>query len=151
MKRVIIISMLPLWSMGKGKGAPSFFNTVKGYADGGWETYLINPYSKDDDNGIESLHHLTISLPFKKLLKIPKVAVLFKKLNHLVATSQFIREAEKIIRSDGLKDTLIYAYEVYGVLAGKKLSRKHRLPLVTRFQGTSLFFFRDNIITRIKS
>ena len=39
--RICFITDLPVWSLGKGKGAPSFYNTLELYNDRGDQVTLI--------------------------------------------------------------------------------------------------------------
>jgi hypothetical protein len=40
-KNLLVISGLDIWSMGKGKGAQSLYQTLAGYAGSGWQVHFL--------------------------------------------------------------------------------------------------------------
>jgi len=153
MPRIIFITTLPIWSMGKGKGAVAFFKTLEKYINVGWQVYLISdaeankdyPYLDKDQNIVIK------STPFKKFGALRKIGLAFRWLDHLIMTKKFINTSKKIILSNISNKTVLYAYEVFGVKACQKLSKEFSLPFVTRFQGTILSQYRNNFINRIRN
>ena len=148
MKRILFFSKISLWSMDKNKGAPSFYRTVKGYVDDGWDVTLIMPETDHSINGVEGVRVLSYSLPFHNLCNHKKTGFLFKLFNTLSAYSAMYHIGKKQIQSRGT--SLLYAYEVHGVKPAKKLSRRYHLPLVTRFQGTILAAKEYTLLNRIR-
>lgn len=132
-KKVIMISMLTLWSMGEKKGAPSFYFTLKKYIDEGFDVTLISP----NDSSIKKYFNndfrvITIDLKYKKYNNIKKIGWLFKVLQ----AKHFINHAYKIAKKFADKDCIIYGYEVQGIMAAKKVAYKANASLITRYQGT---------------
>ena len=62
-------------------------------------------------------------------------------------TSKSYKIMKKIVKQ--YNKALIYAYEVNAVKSCKKISKKFKLPLVTRFQGTIMSKFKNNFYTKI--
>ena len=139
MPRIIFITELTLWSMGKGHGGPAFTQTVKKYIDEGWDVYLIS--DEPGNAGFPSLdqaHNIVLPLTrFSKLGEIRKVGILFRYLEQLSSYIRFSRCCDRILRKDHT-DTIIYAYELLRFFPARRCSQKYHLPLVTRFQGTKL-------------
>jgi len=72
------------------------------------------------------------------------------KLLRIVLTYRFLYKTGKSILKgkNNANNFVIYAYEVDGVEAAKKLSLLFKLPLVTRFQGTVHYATKDTLLNR---
>jgi glycosyltransferase involved in cell wall biosynthesis len=150
MKNIIFFSFLNLWSMDKGKGAPSFHKTVEAYIKDGWNVVLINPkYNVGYTPMIEGVRNITFSPIFFSFTKIKKLGFLFRILHSLQGDYMFYKLGKNVLEELG-NEAVIYSYEVDGVKAGKKLRERFSLPFVTRFQGTILAPIEDNWINRLK-
>ena len=137
--------------MGKGHGGPAFTQTVKKYIDEGWEVFLISDEPSNCDYPyLDAAHNIFLSAtPFKKYSGIPKLGLVFRYLDHLLMNVKFVQCGRKIL--DGNKnDTVLYAYEIFGVKACKVLSKMFSIPLVTRFQGTILSQYKNTWQNHIK-
>lgn len=148
-KRIVMLSNLDIWSIDEGKGAPSFYNTIKAYVDDNWDITLIQPDSKYRKKyKVKGCKIVTFKNTFFDFLnRIPKIRFFSRFFSHIYATHQFQKIANQIIKDK--KKAVIYAYEVFAVKAAKKISKKYKLPLVTRFQGTILIKYKNTIINRI--
>lgn len=148
-KRVVFMSALDLWSMEEGKGAPSFYNTVKAYIDDGWQVSFVKPVGGNRKwyslTGYKQLGFRNALLEYFFRFRI--IGSFARYLSAKYCTAQFYRLA-----AGELEDTpgLIYAYEVEAVEAGRKLSVQYHLPLVTRFQGTIMFEYKNNLLNRYR-
>jgi glycosyltransferase involved in cell wall biosynthesis len=144
-----MLSMLSVWSMDKNKGAPSFFKTIKGYIDSGWNLTLILPENSakfvDELRGIELITFKSI---FVILKKIPKIGFIFSFLNILYTEYKFYSLGKNVLKRNHEK-TIVYAYEVHGVKAGKKLSKKYEIPFISKFQGTILEPIKNTFFNRL--
>lgn len=151
MKNMIMLSNLDLWSIEEGKGAPSFYNTVKIYADKGWNIILIQPFSKyRKDYKVDNCKMIKFNNTiFDFLNEKPIIRFFSRPLYHIYASYMFEKKSKTILNNSNDK-FVIYAYEVFAVKAGKKISKKYNLPLVTRFQGTILIKFKNNLINKIR-
>lgn len=149
--KVIFLSGLDIWSLRVGVGAPSFYNTLKLYLDKGEETVLIKPTGR---------RHVAAEIPglrqvlfhtdlFDDMVAIPKVSFFGRLFGQWYKTLRFRALAERELRSSDLP-CLLYAYEINGVRAAKRLAEKYRVPLVTRFQGTVLHTMEDTWVNRLK-
>ena len=148
---VIIVSALNLWSMEIGKGAPSFYNTVKGYVDRGWDTYLINPDSDEAIalNHLEGLHHIAIP-PYGKKKPANKARMWFyNNAFQAYCNKKFSEALDSVISRIDARHCILYAYEIAAVPAVKKYSEKCGVKMVSRFQGTILGNKRINLINKI--
>jgi glycosyltransferase involved in cell wall biosynthesis len=137
-KRILIISALDFWSMGNGKGGPALWRTLKGYADRGWEVFFItsNRLHEATTKLPENIYVLRFDAPWlKRLLQIKKVAFFANILWWVYFQITAFVKAQRI-RSKHRID-VVYGYEIYGVPVAKVLSKLWRVPMVSRFQGTS--------------
>lgn len=150
MKNIIFITYLNLWSMDKGKGAPSFYKTLEAYIKSGWNVTLINPkYNIGITPNIMGLNTLTFKPVFYPMLKIKRISFFGRLLHSLQGDFQLYSLSKKAL-NDYEGNALIYSYEVHSVKAGNKLAKKYNVPHVTRFQGTVLFPIKNTLINRIK-
>ncbi|HJD24790.1 MAG TPA: glycosyltransferase family 4 protein [Firmicutes bacterium] len=150
MKRIIFFSRLSLWSMDNNKGAPSFQKTVQGYADAGWEVILVTPTMPYDvSHSLGNVRHETYSVPFSfATTEIRKIGYFFKLFNTWASYSAMKKIGKKYLNSN--TDTVLYAYEIGAVKPVKQLSRRYKLPWVTRFQGTILSDTAYTLFNRIR-
>jgi len=149
MKNIIFLSFLSPWSMGDKKGAPSFYKTIMGYTHD-WNVCLITQSdSKDEKINIDGIHSVTYKSPFIPMLFIKKISFFGRIINSIYGTYRLYILGKKYINKYG-RNTVIYAYEVHAVKAGKILSTKFGLPLITRFQGTVLYPIENTQINRLK-
>ncbi|MEM4168055.1 MAG: glycosyltransferase family 4 protein [Candidatus Caldarchaeum sp.] len=138
-KTILIISALDIWSMGKDKGAPSLWRTLKGYADQGWQVYFIT--GTNDPDSANAVHpNIRISRFdahwLKKLMCIKKVGFFARALWWMWFQIVAFIKAQRI----GAKNQIdvVYGYEVSAVPVAKVLSRLWHVPMVSRFQGSIL-------------
>lgn len=149
--RVIFITTLTLWSMGKGHGGPAFTKTVQKYIDEGWEVYLISDEpSNQDFPSLDATHNIFLRPTiFKRFNLLRKIGLFFRWLDHRIMTRRFCRVACAVI-DDNCENTILYAYEIFGVEACRRLSQKKKIPFVTRFQGTILAWVPNTFINRFR-
>lgn len=150
-RTIILVTMLPLWSMNNGCGGKALFNTVDMLSKSDYNFYLItnqkNDYSKLNINR-KNVVYIDTEWYFDKIknnrankITTLKYYAIFKKI--------IIKELGKIIDSNKNKDIIIYAYEVQTVLGCRKIATKYNLPLITRFQGTIMSQYEDKLKYRI--
>lgn len=151
MPKVIFVTTLTLWSMGKGHGGPAFTQTVKKYLDEGWEVYLISDEpSNRDFPDLDAAHNRFLPPTFlKRYGRLLKIGLLFRWLDHGIMTGRMYKAAREVMGND-VGNTVLYAYEVFGVKACRRLSRETGVPLVTRFQGTVLSNIPNTLINHIR-
>lgn len=139
-KRILIISILDIWSMGHQKGAQSLFETLWGYADAGHEVYFLTSsrnehYEKCQHNNIKVFY---VDVPFsppntqKKYLN-----AIFNKTNYLFFLMAMYKKACEL--SVNIKFDLFYGYEIHAIPVAYLLSKKFKVPNVSRFQGTIFY------------
>ena len=151
MKNVIFITTLTLWSMGKGTGGPAFTKTIGKYIDEGWNVYLISDEPQNADfPQLDREHNIQIRpTALKPFLQIRKLGLIFRMLDHFVANRRFYRTVCKLLKSLS-GETVLYAYEIFGVKAAVKAARKNGIPVVSRFQGTILSQYKNTLFNRIR-
>lgn len=152
-KTIIIISGLTLWSLGEGTGGPAFTKTIEGYLKDEWEVYLISDVvSNAKSNLLTADHNIVLNgLPFQEPHngKNGILNLISRKLNYVYISSKYVSVCEEIIKQNN-NPIVLYAYEIAGVKACARLAQKYSLPLVTRFQGTILSQYKDNLYYRIR-
>lgn len=149
---IIFLTDLPLWSLKKGMGAPSFYKTIQSYIDNHATVYLITTNYGDGEKELLDSQHLFIinKAPYERFMMIPKVGYLANLVRHYVFTRKSKQIIHQIIKKESNKNFLLYAYEIFGVKAAKKMSVKMSVPFVSRFQGTILCGRKQNIIDKIR-
>ena len=139
--------------MGEKQGGPAFTKTVESYVKSGWEVYLISDEPANAASDLLDKDHNILLRPtrFKRLGSIRKLGFLFRIWDHRLMNRRFFRKAKQILSENGAsaENTVIYAYEIFGVRAGERLAKAFQLPLVTRFQGTILAPYQDTVLNRL--
>lgn len=145
MKRIVLLSALEPWSMAGEVGAPSLFETLKGYARAGWQVdYLTS--RKHSVQGGSHERDIDFDLPgvTVRRFEMPALAGALggrvqAKLDRL---HRFPKQAAAALARYLAVTTpdVIYAYEEGAIAAVARLARHGRLPapVVHRFQGTIL-------------
>lgn len=151
LETVIFLSALPVWSIGEGKGAPSFYNTLKLYIERGHRVILVNPaYKIENKNDLIKLEFFNFPISFfDKLCSIGKVSFAGRILKAWWLTYNFIKIASRILKKSE-NHCLLYAYEIHGVKAAAKLAQKYHVPFITRFMGSNIHEVEDNWFNRIR-
>lgn len=150
-KTIIIVTDLTLWSMGKGQGGPAFTQTIQGYKEAGWEVYLISDIASNTEYpSLDSKHNIVIEeTTFKKYTNTRKVGFIFRWLDYQLINIKFKKVLSDIIMKEHITP-VVYAYEIGAVKSCAIIAKKMGLPFVTRFQGTVLSQFKNNLLSRIK-
>ncbi len=149
---VLMLSALEVWALPSSGGAPSLYRTLRAYSERGHRVTFVtstiganahlpggrlrgaSPGPPPDLPGLTferfhlpSLQESRLPLPgaLRPLDQKLRFALLFPRLA--------AARAERVLRREPVD--LLYAYEVHGALAARRLQR-NRLPAVARFQGT---------------
>lgn len=151
MKKILIISALDIWSLGKNKGAPSLWQTLKGYADAGWKVIFIT--GNKSKNSIYNIHKNIKIIRFdckwlKKLFNIKKIGFFAKSIWWFYFQIKSFLIGYRIAKKE--KIDIFYGYETYGIPATKILSNIFKKPVVSRFQGTVLASWIGKKIWKIR-
>lgn len=149
---VIFISNLELWSMGKGKGGQAFTKTVDGYIEDGWNVWLVTNYPSNREYFEEKGANLAFveSSVFNKYRSIKHVGAFFRIIDHLITTKKFKNSVKEILSKIDSRNTILYAYEVFAVKAAEEVSKELQIPFVSRFQGTIISQYKNNLYNRIR-
>ncbi len=153
-KILLLISFLEPWSMGQNSGAPSLYQTIRGFAENGWQVHYLTAQKNSLSGGS---HEQEISIDIAGVsvhrFKFPMRFNVFgariqSKLNRLYFFPKYAAESSYQLMRD-INPTLIYAYEEGAVLALNRLKRSHVLscPVLHRFQGTILGAAYKNMLT----
>jgi glycosyltransferase involved in cell wall biosynthesis len=152
-QNIIFVTNLHLWSLEKNKGGKAFYSTVQGYIKANWNVILIST-----GGGIpRELYQKAIVFEKRYNCADKFVANKFKVISFLGRLLKFYfnnkfyyKTAKNAIKQAGAKNTIVYAYEVEGVKAAKRIANKFHIPLTIRFQGTILANIEDTFINRIR-
>ncbi|MEG0517595.1 MAG: glycosyltransferase family 4 protein [Bacteroidales bacterium] len=151
-KNIIICTALPVWSLGKNSGGRALYSTISGYINSGWSISLLTSGGCIPDefkDKIAVIERRKINLSFLRN-KFRVINWLLKVINYRLNCVFYKKNCEELLRSCNY-ETILYAYEIESVRVLKKLSVKHNLKLVTRFQGTIIEPLRcNNIIYKIR-
>ncbi|HLS80644.1 MAG TPA: glycosyltransferase family 4 protein, partial [Steroidobacter sp.] len=142
-KTVIFVSLLEPWSVASEVGAPSFYETLKGYIRAGARVHYITSVK---DGVSEDAHAREIPAGLPELIvhrfRIPRLLVGRRLQSKAVRLVQFpllaARQIQSVAQEHGAD--LVYAYESSAVLAAEWLRRRDVLPApyIARYQGTIL-------------
>lgn len=138
-RTILFVSALDLWSLGRGKGGPSLWRTLTGYAERGWDVFFItgNRTQEAVPDLPENIHVIRFDAPWlKRLTKIWKAGFFFKVVWWLWFQWMSFIKAQKLHARHEIH--VVYGYEIYGVPITKVLSKLWRIPVVSRFQGSIL-------------
>jgi len=152
LKSIIFFSWQHLWSMKNKAGAPSYHHTLMHYIDSSeWEVYL---FTTDESNlELDNYNNCKVFL-FKDnklnelLCSTHLINHMFLPIKHKKYSRWAVKKASQLIETLG-PDVLVYGYEVWGCEAAEKVSKKHKIPLITRFQGTILSYEKHNFLNRM--
>ena len=107
---ICLITNLPVWSLGKGKGAPSFYKTLKLYNDKGDRVTLVTTEQQLDLSELENV--TVIQLPKYKIIQNRAFAgalrLVHKYLIYILNQFSGLRYLNKYAMSADV----VYAYEI---------------------------------------
>lgn len=139
MKKIILFTNLPVWSIGANKGGRALYSTIDGYINASWEVWFISTggnipkafYSKTQ---VVEKRYLFLD----KLLssKIRLIRGISKTIKSMLINKFYFKIGKIIINGNIDGNCAIYAYECDTVRAAKKLADRYNFPLIIRFQGT---------------
>jgi glycosyltransferase involved in cell wall biosynthesis len=150
-KKMLMATGLDVWSMGAGKGAQSLYQTLTGYANGGWEVYFITGNKSKDSvydlhPGIKIIRFDQIWL--KKLYGWRVLSHLAKNLWWLIFQLVVLYYGFRLARRE--RFNLFYGYDTLGVPCTYLLAKIFKKPFISRFQGTTIGYFRHKRFWRLK-
>lgn len=143
-QRILIVSFLEPWSMGPGKGAPSLYETLAGYARAGFavdyvtfhkRTVVGTAHEVSVDPEIDGVKTHRFSMPHWKFLPPALQAKLDRLILFPILSAFIIR---RLLRQR--QHEILYAYEISAII-GSRLARlflPKKFKIVHRIQGVSL-------------
>ncbi len=133
MKKMLMVTGLPVWSIGKGVGAPSFYKTIELYNNNGWSVDLWTTERKIDITEFKNVNVSFLPIVFP-IFKLPFIYSLLRNTRFII--NQILIIFKFIIKSK--QYDCLYGYEVEFIPGLHFISKLYKIPLVTRFQGTIL-------------
>lgn len=134
--KVCFVTNLPVWSLGEGGGAPSFFNTLKLYVDKGDEVTLLTTEKNLQLKELKSVN--IVNIPKRETTNRRWFGGLFrlmqKHINFLKSQADIIPYLEEYAKNVDL----LYAYEIGFVPGVIDYAKKNQIACISRFQGTIL-------------
>jgi glycosyltransferase involved in cell wall biosynthesis len=161
--KILSISTLDIWPLGKGKGIPSVFASQKGFVERGYEVHFICPLKKRglaQKEDYEGIHIFRFRLPFNlstlKALSMSKGTF----LSHICVTIYYNLEW-LFFQAFGLywllkfafriKPDLIYVHSPTPAFFSWFISKLFKTKLVIRVYGIKDLYWRwGNVFYRIK-
>jgi glycosyltransferase involved in cell wall biosynthesis len=151
---VLMVCALEVWALPSGGGAPTLYRTLRAYSERGDRVTFVAPTiganahlqhgslretRPSEPPELPGLTFERFHLPSLQEARLPLPAPIERLDQKLRFAAIFPRlaaaRAERILQRERVD--VLYGYEVHGALAVERL-RRHRLPVVTRFQGTVL-------------
>ncbi len=154
--KLLMIARIPIWTLNDRCGAPSLYETLKGYEARGWIVFFLT-LQRDGSKIVEKdifkniyIKELEIPLTISSPYLTWYMKVIRKFLAVFIFPFMAIFVGWKIIKEHDVD--IIYGYEVYGILAAWVLSKLFGRPLVSRFQGTLLvrYLFPKRLFALLK-
>lgn len=133
---VLLISQIPMWSMGRSVGGPAFQNTVHALARH-YRLTVVTPALPYVDAGDfpDEVEVRTFQHHFHGAFRqVRKVGWVFDTLAWFTFRWSAWRIVRRICATDPVD--LVYGYEIYGVPVARKAADRFGLPMVARYQGT---------------
>ncbi|MEY8214006.1 MAG: glycosyltransferase [Colwellia sp.] len=143
---IVFITDSPVWSLGKGLGAPSFYNTLKLYNDKEDDKVVLLTTEKNLDlselNNIEIVTMPKLPLMSSQIM-FGSIKLLNKYMNFFL--SQFIG---LFFLFKFTKCKLVYGYEIGYIPAIRWFSILSNKTILSRFQGTVLTDLVQNVTSK---
>jgi len=135
-RHLVLISQIPLWSMGRRTGGPAFISTLE-HLGRHFDVSLITPETEYVDPSavpagvtLHTFHHRLHGA----LRSVPKLGWLTDTLGWFTfqwSAWPLVKRIAKDRRPD-----IVYGYEIYGVPVARKAADRFLVPMVARYQGT---------------
>jgi glycosyltransferase involved in cell wall biosynthesis len=142
-KKVVFLSLLEPWSIAKDVGAPSLYETLRGYARAGAQLHYLTSEKSGSGNDAHG-RQIAIDLPGMAVhrIRIPQVFHSHRMQSKAVRLLLFPLLAARRLRTLIAETSadLVYAYESSAILAVHWLQLRGTMsvPVVARYQGTIL-------------
>ena len=164
---ILMLCALDVWALPGGGGAPSLYRTLRAYGERGHRVTFVSPTiganffsptgrpphaQTEAPPSIPGISFERFSLPSLQESRLPLPGPLAKaeqKLRFALLYPRLAaRRAEQVLQRDPVD--LLYAYEVHGALAVRRLRKRWRLPTVARFQGTVMYPTLGSPLARLR-
>lgn len=134
--KIVLVSQIPMWSMGRSVGGPAFRHTVTALAER-YDLTVVTPelpyvHPGDFPTGVRVetfKHHF-----HGTFRRVRKVGWVFDTLAWYTFRIFAWRIVKRICTEE--KVDLVYGYEIYGVPVARKAADRFRIQMVARYQGT---------------
>ena len=146
-KKLVVLGISPfLWTMGRGKGIPSLYNTLKGFIAAGHEFHLILPGEKNEPayELYEGIHIYRFKWRFNKIPRIKIIGLILQKIAWLSFIISAFLKARAVARK--VKPDVVYGFTSAGAPVACTIGRNRRIPNITRQFGTFLYKYLSNPI-----
>ena len=162
---VLMLCALEVWALPDRGGAPTLYRTLRAYGRRGHRVTFVaptiganrlappsglrDPWPAPDIPGVsfERFHLPSLQesrFPLPRLLAAADQKARFALLFPWLCA----RRAREVLRREPVD--VLYAYEVHGALAARRLSLPRPIPTVARFQGTVLYPSLSSRLARLR-
>ncbi|MEX2158070.1 MAG: glycosyltransferase family 4 protein [Dehalococcoidia bacterium] len=164
---VLMVCALDVWALPGSGGAPTLERTLRAYAERGHRVTYVTatiganahlpggrlraapPATPPEIAGVAYERFHLPSLQESRLPLADAVSKADQKLRFaLLFPMLAARRAERVLDREAVD--VLYAYEVHGALAARRLRRRWRGPVVARFQGTVMRPALDSPLARLR-
>jgi len=153
---ILMLCALEVWALPSGGGAPTLYRTLRAYSERGHRvTFVTSTIGANAHlpggrlRGAQPAPSLELPglaferfhLPSVQEVPVPLPGALTRVDQKLRFALLFPRRAAQRAQRVLLREPVdvLYAYEVHGALAARRLRKRWRLPTVARFQGTVMY------------
>ena len=155
MKRLLVLTPASVGSS-TAVTAPTFWYTMNKFVERGWVIQIVCANDRltercTEDTTNPGVRIFRCRIPLRKLMNKRIIWRIASYIQCPFYNRTFFRMGERLIRENGYtpEDTVIYADDAYAIHAGKRLSRKYGMKLVTRFCGTTMCGKKNTFLNRL--
>lgn len=150
LRHVVLVSQIPMWSMGSTMGGPAFERTIRALA-GHYRLTVIAPQldyvsAADFPDGV-TVHTFRHRL-HGAFRSVRKLGWVFDTLAWFTFQYSAWRLALKVCATEQVD--AVYGYEIYGVPVARRIADKLGVPMVARYQGTLMSDRKNERLWRLR-
>lgn len=136
-RSILIVTALPIWSLGSQSGGPALYRTIEGYVKRGVKVTVVGTPTRSGEVGSNRcLRVVSFDAPALKNL------MTYRKIGYFARIAWWLWFQWKVLclamfRLRGEAFDVVYGYETAATPAAYIISRVRKIPMVARFQGTT--------------
>lgn len=153
-KRILIISGIvgSGWLAGKASGSQAFPQTIMGYAQKGWDVFLLAGFQARDQKEYSLSQKIKIiqftNNRIRNFLLNTSPHFIFRNIWWVYFQISAFSRGFSIAKKE--KPDIFYGYEIHAIPVAKILSFLFKKPVIFRYQGTKVPFYKKQKFWKIR-